>query len=100
VIQIVTLFYNGMARNTAVRAYRRAVEPLLIRHFARQISCAQVRNAGVGEPDEIHIVKFENEADFAALRADPDYVALADLRADAMTGTISYIADEYATFLD
>jgi uncharacterized protein (DUF1330 family) len=89
-----------MAMSASVRAYRRAVEPLLIRHNARQLTRAKVKNAGIGQPDEIHIIKFEDMADLAALQADPDYLALADLRQEAMMGTTSYIADEYATFLD
>jgi len=100
VIQIVTLFFNGMATGPDVRNYRRAVEPLLIKHNARRISCAKVQNSRIGEPDEIHIVGFETSSDFAALRSDPEYLALGELRENAMLGTITYVTEEYASFLD
>ena len=99
-IQIITLFFNGMAASPDVRDYRRAVEPLLIKHNARRISWAKVLNSHIGEPDEIHIVRFETSNDFAAFQADPEYQALQDLRNSAMLGTITYLTEEYVTFLD
>ncbi|MBY0503221.1 MAG: DUF1330 domain-containing protein [Bryobacteraceae bacterium] len=40
-----------------------------------------------GLPDEVHILSFPSEAAFAAYRADPELLALASLRAEAIAAT-------------
>ncbi len=99
-IQVITLFFNGAANSAAMRVYRNAVEPLLLRHGALQISRALVRNPRPGDADEIHTVNFPELSHLGTLQQDPDYMALAEQRETAMHGAVTYVAEDYITYLD
>lgn len=50
--------------------------------------------SGKPTPDEIHILRIGSEDAFAAYRADPTLLALADLRAQAIARTEMFLSQE------
>ena len=51
------------------------------------------------QPHEVHLVTFPDQESFERYRADPDLLAMADLRARAIRQTIAWVGDELPGFL-
>ena len=99
-ILIVSKSYSASANGPEMTAYRERMQPLLLKYGAERISSARVLRTQPDDPLEIHVTRFADKAEFDAMRADPDYLALEDLRQAAMKDVRTYIAEEYVTFLD
>jgi hypothetical protein len=49
---------------------------------------------GIGAPDEVHLLRFDSEAGFAAFRSDPALAHLAGLREEAVkSATVLPVAE-------
>jgi uncharacterized protein (DUF1330 family) len=85
-LTLVVLLYVQPGKTAAFEAFETRVQRIMHRHGGRlesRIKCG----ASASDPHEIHIVSFEDEAGLAAYRADPEYVALAGARAEAIRDT-------------
>jgi uncharacterized protein (DUF1330 family) len=85
-LTLVVLLYVRPDKASAFEAFETRVQSIMHRHGGRlesRIKCG----ATATDPHEIHIVSFENEAGLAAYRGDPEYVALAGARAEAIRDT-------------
>jgi uncharacterized protein (DUF1330 family) len=100
VILVVSLSGEVSASGPEMAEYRARMQPLLLKYGAERVSSARVLESPGDDPREIHLTRFPDKATFDALRADPDYLALEDLRQVAMAHVRTYVADEYVTFLD
>ncbi len=54
--------------------------------------------SGKPMPDEIHALRIGSEEQFAAFRADPALLALADLRAQAIAKTEIFVSQEIVEY--
>jgi len=99
-ILIVSLSSGASANSPEMTAYRAHMQPLLLKYGAERLSSARVLPPQPDAPLEIHVTRFPDKAEFDAMRADPDYLALEDLRQAATQHMHTYIAEEYVTFLD
>lgn len=99
-ILIVSMSGGTSANGPEMTAYRESMQPLLLKYGAERISSARVLSPQPDTPLEIHVTRFPDKAEFDAMRADPDYLALNDLRQAAAKHMHTYIAEEYVTFLD
>ncbi len=99
-ILIVSASYGESAANPAMVEYRERMQPLLLKYGAERVSSARVIHTQPDDPRELHVTRFPSKAGFEAMMADPDYLAMEDLRKAAMTHIRIYIAEEYVTFID
>jgi hypothetical protein len=99
VILIVSAIHGALADTAAMTELRERMQPLLLKYGAERVSSARVLTSGPDDPHEVHIMRFSTQA-YDAMLADPDYVALDNLRAVAMDGIRTYVAEEYVTFVD
>lgn len=51
------------------------------------------------EPHEVHLVTFPDRESFERYRADPDLLAMADLRTRAIRQTIAWVGSDFPGFL-
>lgn len=72
----------------ALRAYERAVGPVMARHGGRLERVLQPVSGDAAEFDEVHLLAFDDEHGFAAFRADPDRAAYDQLREAAVERAI------------
>lgn len=102
-ILIVSISYNTSETSPEMNEYRERVRPLLIKYGGERVSSARIIGSqpdDPGKPAELHVTRFADKDAFAAMRADPDYLALEDLRKVAMKDVQIHMAEEYVTFLD
>jgi uncharacterized protein (DUF1330 family) len=114
-LTLVALIYLHPGSDEAFERFETAAGRIMMRHggrIDRRIrfgAAGEAANAGpasgavtggatVRSPDEIHIVQFPDEASFASYRADPELLALADLRASAIRETVIWRGAEAAPF--
>ncbi len=81
----VVLIHLHSGKQAEFEDFERRAMPILRRHGGTLEH--RFRGTGGAGPDEIHVLTFPDEAAFAAYRADPEYVALADARAAAIRET-------------
>jgi uncharacterized protein (DUF1330 family) len=85
-LTVVVVLYVRPGKVATFEAFETRVQSIMRRHggrLERRIQCARA----AGDPHEIHIVSFQDEAGLAAYRTDPEYVALAGARAEAISDT-------------
>jgi catechol 2,3-dioxygenase-like lactoylglutathione lyase family enzyme/uncharacterized protein (DUF1330 family) len=85
-LTLVILLYVHPGKAAAFEAFEARVQSIMRRHGGRlenRIKCA----GAATDPHEVHVVSFQDEAGLAAYRADPEYVALASARAEAIRET-------------
>ena len=79
-----------IADRDAFRAYEARAATIMTRHggaIERAIAIPPVADDADAPWREVHVLRFPDDAAFAAYRADPGLRALAALRAAAITGT-------------
>jgi len=84
------LIYLHQDKKAVFQEYERKSAPLITRYNGRFEQVITPTNI-VGEleqPDEIHVLSFANETDFASYRQDPESVALAPLREESVQKAI------------
>lgn len=74
------------AELAAFRAYEHAAAQIMARHHGA-IERALVLDDGGETLRELHVVRFATDEDFARYRADPELLALADVRARCVLHT-------------
>src|SRR6476659_1672251 len=86
---VVSIYLHSADSRTRKQAefedFERRAMPILRRHGGTLEH--RFRGPGGAGPDEIHVVTFPDEAAFAAYRADPEYIALAEARDAAIRET-------------
>jgi len=100
VILIVSAAYRDTDEGPAIAEYRERMQPLLLKYGAERVASARVMRTQPDDPVEFHITRFADKAEFDAMRADPDYLALEDLRREVTKDIRNYFAEEYVTFVD
>lgn len=99
-IQIVVLLYVGEGGVTALRKHEAEMAPIIYRHGGQIISASHPSAPQPGDPDEIHILHFPDMAAFDDFRNDPDYLAKAEERHQAIRDARLYITDQFVTYID
>jgi len=99
-ILVVSLSGGASAARPEMAEYRERMQPLLLKYGAERVSAARILESPGDDFREVRLMQFPDKATFDALRADPDYLALEDLRRAAMVDIRTYIAEEFVTFLD
>ena|SRR5579871_5417334 len=80
-VRIVSLWLRSGADPTAFEAFESKAARIMARHGGRIEQAVRVQpTKGEEAPFEVHIVSFPSEAAYAAYRADPEILALADER--------------------
>ena len=101
-ITLVALLYLHPGSDDAFGRFESAASRIMARYggrIERRIRIAPTeRSADERSPDEIHVVRFPDEASFASYRADPELRGLGELRASAIRETVIWRGDDAAPF--
>jgi uncharacterized protein (DUF1330 family) len=95
-VTLVALLYLHAGRRAEYERFESAASRVMGRHGGRIVrrielppgDAAPSPAAGPIQPDEVHIVTFPDTASFARYRADPELLALAELRAAGIRETV------------
>ncbi len=83
----------------ALRTYERRVLPLVANHGGRLITAFEPAGRGTpGIPDEVHVLEFPSEDEFASFRDDPRRTALADDQAAALSGATVFVSAHLVSY--
>ncbi len=99
-IQVISLLYAGDGGYDALKAHERRVMPILHDHGGRLISASHPSEPRDGDPDEIHVVHFDDMAALSAFRADPRHAGLKAERLHAIRDVRLFITDQFVTYID
>lgn len=94
---LVAILTVPRAQLDAFRAYEHAAAKIMARHHGA-IERALVVDTGGDTLRELHIVRFATDDDFARYRADPELLALADVRARCVLSTEILPASDGPTY--
>ena len=104
-VTLVALLYLHAGRRAEYERFESAASRVMRRHGGRierriELSgdAAPPPAAGPIPPDEVHIVTFPDAASFARYRADPELLALAELRAAGIRETVVWQGSEGPAF--
>jgi glyoxylase I family protein len=96
-LYLVILIHVRDGKSAQFEDFERRVQTVLARHGGHLEQ--RLLGAGGTEPDEIHVVSFPDDASLSAYRADPEYVALASARAEAIRETTMLVGTPAPSFL-
>jgi uncharacterized protein (DUF1330 family) len=100
VIQVISLLYAGEGGREALKAHERRVMPILHDYGGRLISASHPSEPRDGDPDEIHIVHFDDMTALGAFRGDPRHAAMKAERLRAIRDVRLFITDQFVTYID
>jgi hypothetical protein len=100
VIQIIALLYAGEGGRAALSAYQAKLMRILAEHGGQLVSASHPTDPKPDDPDEVHVVHFENMDRFLAFRTDPRHAGMADERAIALRDFRLFITDKFVTYID
>lgn len=104
-VTLVALLYLHAGRRAEYERFESTASRVMGRHGGRIVrrielpgDAAPPPAGGPLQPDEVHIVTFPDTASFARYRADPELLALAELRAAGIRETVVWQGSEGPAF--
>lgn len=98
-ISIVVVLHINAGREAEFERFETAVSKVMRRHGGALERRVAIESGGdSSHPHEVHVVTFPDRAALDRYRADPEFKALAALRAEAIRETIFWFGADLAPF--